>query len=456
MQPDEFGADGSTDQEQLDGSGGDTTPAEVVQQLQPDATQKQEQLETSKEINDALNELDQADKDSVETTNAVQKTFDAAAALESMHNAIASFSGKPSKADIDMVNLAMEDFCVMFDLKKQYQVAMEEIDPITDDFLGSLASFVWDKVVKLWKIIIEMITHMLTKFADLITKIFAMSRIIYSRTKRLMAKASRLKGNATSEFIDGSDILPAIHIDGKAPTNIVSDVSYLFYMSEGVFQEVNRWTADVGQTIGQWLETVNVTRVANPPVIPGVKIPYGETKEIYAPKDAIGGKIPYTRVIGSPILLGGRRMITRIMDTSRALSFEEASDVYPWIGSFIHHEQNDQTLVSNTSLNVMPLRDVTTVLKYIADTTSNILAFEKQARSNKQIRNNILAGAKRVEEEISQLKSSENREAIEFAKNAALAAPRIVEQPASQFSIYFLHTAAKLLDYAEASMDSYI
>lgn len=455
MQPDEtLGADSPDLEEGLDGGGSDATPAEVAKEIQPDEAQIKEDLEKKNEISTALKELDESDNESEKTIQAVDNAFRVSEALEDFYQELKEKTDPVTDKDKRLITMALESFGDLIGDSNETKIALEELDPISDDFLGSVITFAWDKVKKIWKIVIDMIKHMVIKLYDLITKIFALSRLIYGRARKLQLKAANTRTKPALEFVDSTDLIEDLHILGKPPANIVEDTTYLFYMAEGIYTEVSRWTSEMGETIANWLNTVNPTQATHAPLMPQVKIPYGETKEIVSPKEDVGGKIPFTRMLSTMPLLGGRVMMTRILDTTMKLSIEEAASIYPWLGSFIHHEYTDFT--NNKSFKTLTAVDCNEIAKRVMDTAGYINGFEKQSRINNQIRKSILEGAKRIEEQLNELKETENRKTIEFAKNVALSAPRIVESPASQFAIYYLHMAGKLLDYVEASLDNHL
>lgn len=448
-------ADSPDLEEGLDGGGEEnTTPEEVSKEIQPDVAQVKEDLDKKKEIEGALTELNDSDKETEKTIHAVDNAFRVSEALEDFYQDLLERPTDISDGEKRLISMAVEAFVEAIGIPpEEVQVALEDMDPVSDDFLGSVILFVWDKVVKVWKIVVEMIKHMVVKLYDLITKVFALSRLIYKRAIKLHARARNVRSVAAFEFVQDPTLIEHLHVKGVPSTDIVSDTTYMFYMAEGIYGEVSRWTTEMGEVISAWLNSVNLTQAEVAPTMPSVKIPYGETKEVTAPKEDVGGKIPYTRLIVSQPLPGGRSVYTRLLDTNTPLPMEQAANVYPWLGSFIIHDEDKFT--TNHRLKVLTSSQCKDVTKYVADTTSIISDFEKQSRTNNQIRKSILEGAKRIEQELAELKDTNNRKTIEFAKNVALSIPRIIENPATQFAMYYLHMAGKLLDYVEASLDAH-
>jgi len=315
---------------------------------------------------------------------------------------------------------------------------------------------VWKTVRGTLRTLIELLKQLFAKLREMVRQMIAVSSIQKRRAKALQGRlrAMRATADVPDPVIENEAIAMALYKE----TDLVSvnaDVSQLRYIAEGIYGEIAEWARNLGNQIADYLNNANLIEKQIPPPVLQPRIPNGDSFDVPDP-GVFGLTVSKSiKVVRSNELLGKTYILTKLpRNEDYSQDILKLAETYSEVGTELYQGSIDVSDVK-ASLRVLSLIEINQILENVGQTLMLVDNYDRAGYVISDIEKRIIKGTKKVEEELDQLNEGTHKDFVIFAQRCAMAAPRIVEQPALSFSRYYLNLTRNLLDYVEASLDRY-
>lgn len=408
------------------------------------------------EIVESYQNLVLASQNSEDIEKEVDETFNIAKALESLAQVVEKQYGNNFNRQFHTVaTIGLESLSERLGLDtREDRIALEERIDDDVEYIKLFARSAFRTVKRIWEILIESLKR-LYKFAkELLRQVFAESARLKRNAASLITKAKAVRGTIQQEVLVIPNIGKYVSRSTGVSGDLLADVTELRYISDGVYREMVRWSSRIGEDIADYLNKTNLTDEELPPVIPMVKIPYGNNREVLIPENEGFSQVKDTKLYATGELLGGVIIYTRIPENNLYMTdLERVTNVYANIGTYYIDRTTSQA--GNDTVPTLDRGQCARICEVIFDTLTNIDNYKSTASINARIEDDIVSGIERLNRELPNVIEGEHKRSIEFIKRCAVASPRIVEEPARGFSLYYLNMARALLSYVNQSLNTY-
>lgn len=434
----------------------DSVPVDTASAIQ-DVQENQVRPEDlrKEEVSNALSQLEASEQKQEQLQDKVIEALDVAEALEDYHSALCRVkSGSLKPYERRLITLSMESINARLtgSYKLPEAIALESDDG--DTFLAKTGAKIVDSLKKIWQWIVMILKKIAAAIYDFMEKIFNFNNVIRNKANALLAATKGMQSSLTPKGVVQFSDLGLLNVNGVPPQSLDGELIYLNVIAKSVYGDVTNWLGGIGQNIVKYLNAATLDNFGPIPVIPTISVPIGQMSVVDKPSSKIGGVVEGTTVVSSRGLLGGKAFVIRSPESVEKMSVEDAARIFPTICATITNDESTPTHQPNTIRN-LNIAEINSIATYVIATTDIIDAYHSKSGALARLRDQVIQAAKRIETMIDQNPNVPKTKDLELCQIIALQAPKMIEQPAKEFSAYFAHVANQSLEYAYRSLKLY-